>query len=259
MKRLILIEGLPGTGKTTITKWLSDIFTSHGDKTTLLNEGDERIPLDFYNTSGIPKNDFESLFAQNSQERDMLLNIALSTDNYIYLRLDKCPDNVAEKIKQWNIGDGSNQFITVADYIPCALERLKHWVNSHIDSSETVIIDSGYLQNPINELLFRRATDDEVRPFINAITSTLLPLNPVCIYLRRHSAEEAIAFAKKAKGKGWADRVDKLLQQQGCEDLFQHRFELELELLKNVEHISCHIYGDNWDAAKKDIRDYFAV
>jgi len=88
--------------------------------------------LDFYNNSGIPKNDFESLFAQNSSERDMLLDIALSTHNYVYLRLDKCPDNVVESIKQWDIGDGSNQFIAVADYIPCAFERLDHWVNFHI-------------------------------------------------------------------------------------------------------------------------------
>ena len=215
--------------------------------------------MDFYNTSAIPKSDFESLFARNPSKRDMLLDIALSTDNYVYLRLDKCPDTVVERIKQWDIGDGSNQFISVADYIPCALERLEHWVDSHVDGSETVVIDSGYLQNPINELLFRRATDGEVREFINAITNILLPLSPVCIYLRRDNAEQAIDFAKMAKGKGWADRVDKLLQQHGCENLFQRRFKIELSLLENVEHISCHVYGDNWDDAKKGIQDYFAV
>ena len=259
MKKLVLVEGLPGTGKTTISRWLSDILTSHGEKTTLLNEGDERIPCDFYNTCGIPRIEFESIFAQNPLERDMLLEIALLTDNYVYLRWDKCPASVAEKIKQWDIGDGSNQFITMADYVPCALERLRYWVNAHVNSTETIIIDSGYLQNPINELLFRHASDDEVKAFINSITKILSPLNPVCVYLRRDNAEQAIAFAKMAKGKGWADRVDKLLKQNDCEDLFWRRFELELELIRDIEHLACHVYGDNWDAAKKDILSYFVV
>ncbi|MCL2509347.1 MAG: hypothetical protein FWF05_09245 [Oscillospiraceae bacterium] len=259
MKKLILIEGLPGTGKTTIAKWLSGILTSFGEKVTLLNEGDERIPCDFYNTSGIPKIEFESLLAQNPSEREILLKIALITDNYVYLRLDKCPDYITEKIKQWDMGEESNQFITVSDYIPCALERLEHWVNSQVGNSATIIIDSGYLQNPVNELLFRNAQNDEVRVFINSITNVLKPLNPACIYLRRDNAEQAITFAKMVKGKGWAERIDKLLQQNGHEDLFQRRFKLELELLENVEHLICHVYDDNWEAAKKEIRDYFAV
>ncbi|MCL2360674.1 MAG: hypothetical protein FWC73_02535 [Defluviitaleaceae bacterium] len=257
MKKLILVEGLPGTGKTTIAKWLSDLLISQGENTTLLSEGDERSPCDFYITAGIPKNEFESLY--DSQERENLLINALSTDNYIYLRLDKCPDYVAEKIKQWDMGDESNQFITVADYIPCALERLVYWVNSHINTSETIVIDGGYFQNPINELLFRQGTDNEVRGFINAITDILKPLNPVCIYLRRDNAEEAIAFAKMTKGKGWADRVDTLLRQAGCEDLFRHRFELELELLQNIEHLICHIDGDNWEDAKQGLRECFEI
>ena len=157
------------------------------------------------------------------------------------------------------MGEESNQNITVTDYIPCALERLECWVAAQNSNSEIIIIDSGYLQNPINELLFRNATNDEVYAFIGAISTLLAPLNPVGVYLRRDNAEEAIAFAKMAKGKGWADRVDDLLKQSGCEDLFQRRFELELDLLQDITNLTCHIHGNNWDNAKESISIHVAA
>ena len=47
------------------------------------------------------------------------------------------------------------------------------------------------------------------------------------------------------------------LKQTGCENLLRHRFELELELLPNIEHLNCYVDGDNWEGAKKTIRNYF--
>ncbi len=91
--------------------------------------------------------------------------------------------------------------------------------------------------------------------FINAISSALKPLRPICIYLKRANADEAIAFAKKVKGKNWADRIDKLLQRPGYENFFKHRFELELKLLPGTEHLICPVREDNWDNAKQMITD----
>ena len=61
--QLIMIEGLPGTGKTTIAKWLNEYLDSQGIVAFLLLEGNKDIPCDFYEMAGIPNNDFKSLFA----------------------------------------------------------------------------------------------------------------------------------------------------------------------------------------------------
>lgn len=245
MKRLIFVEGLPGTGKTTLSRWLSGLLKERGENVLLLPEGDERIPLDFYETAGVPIAVFETY-------RDKApFYIAGQTQNYVYVRMDKCPGPAADLVRPWDMGDECNMSISVPAYVHCALERLADWASGQQGTDQTVIIDSGFLQNPVNELLFRKATDAQVRSFIGQIHTLCGPLHPVCVYLQRESAAAAIAFAKKAKGEGWANRVDAMLKKSGCENLFEHRFDLELKLLEGIAHVKCPVRGDDWTQAKE--------
>lgn len=257
MKQLILIEGLPGTGKTTATKRISEHLASKCEKVVTLYEGDERIPCDFYEMAGIPIDEFEAFRTRHLETADELWAISLRTTNYVYLRLDKCSDFIADTFRKWDMGDERNQQVSVAEYMPCVLERLDSWVASNIDSEDIVVIDSGFLQNPINELLFRKASDGEVHSFIKSIIEKFKLLNPVCFYLKRESAEAAISFAKRAKGHDWSSRIDSMLAELACPNLFEHRFELELKLLPSISHIICSIRDEDWSDMDRHIEKIF--
>jgi hypothetical protein len=113
------------------------------------------------------------------------------------------------------------------------------------------------LQNPINELLFRKATDDEVVLFIKCIAKIVMKLNPICFYLKRDSAEAAALFAKQVKGSDWSARIDNILQAIGCPNLFEHRFKLELSLLHCIPYTVCFIDGNDWSEVEKQIQIMF--
>lgn len=257
MKRLLLVEGLPGTGKTTTTQRLSEHFTSKDEKVITLFEGDGQMPCDFYETAGIPADEFDAFRAQHPETTDDLWGIALRTTNYVYLRLDRCSGFIADVFRKWDMGDERNRQVRVDQYISCALERLDHWVASNIDNENTAIIDSGFLQNPINELLFRGASNDEVCAFVQSVAQKLGPLNPMCVYLRRESAQAAIAFAKQAKGAAWSARVDLMLKELGCPNLFERRFELENKLLPCIPHTICQVVGCDWADVDRQIQRLF--
>ena len=78
MNRLILVEGLPGTGKTTISQWIHDLLWANMESAELLLENDERMPSNFSDMAGVLKDVFYSLFSNR------LATIDKRTENFIY-------------------------------------------------------------------------------------------------------------------------------------------------------------------------------
>ena len=196
--RLILVEGLPGTGKTTISGWIYRRLKRKGVPAEVLLEDDAGMPGD------------------------------------------------------WDIGDTGRR-LPAQDYARRMLELWGRWAETNAGEG-VLILDCAFMQNPLNEMIFRGASDAQAEAYIRSIAAILGPLHPVCVYLRRGSAEVSIAFAKAAKGAGWANRVDNALAELGCPDLFERRYRLEFALLSSVDHVLCEVSGRDWSSAKKRIR-----
>lgn len=251
--KLIFVEGLPGTGKTTFSNHIYNLLTAQSKPVKLFLEDDERIPSNFCNISAVPKNTFQNLYTNETQISDAVLT---QSENYVFIKLSKCPEKIAKEFKCWDIGDEYNKAISVHEYVCSTLEWLQNWVKNYSNES-ILILDSAFMQNPINEMIFRGATNREVESYIHAIVDLMKPLSPVCIYLRRENAEKSILFAKSAKGKEWTEGVDKALVQLNCPDLFERRFKLELSLLSSVINIVCDVNGDDWSVAEQKISECF--
>lgn len=251
--RLIFVEGLPGTGKSTLSNWIFELLINQGKQVELLLEDDARLPSNFCNIAGIPQNIFLDLIIDESQ---IAAAILARTDNFIFINLSKCTESIARQLKCWDIGDEYNKFISVQEYARCALEWWQNWVKNYTNES-IFIMDSAFMQNPINEMIFRGATNLEVEAYIYAIAELMKPLYPVCIYLRRGNATESISFAKAAKGNNWAEGVDRALLRLNCPDLFERRYDLEFSFLSSMAHVACDVNGNDWTNAKKRILDYF--
>jgi len=245
--KVILIEGLPGTGKTTLSKRIYDLLLKKGKLVELLLEENEKIPSNFYNFAGIPKNELSSFLYP--------IPLIAETDNYVFINFGDCTEEIANKLQRYDVGNEFNKFITAQEYARCTLEWWQYWVKHNIKDS-ILILDSAFMQCPINEMLFRKVSDSEVKTYIQAIAEIIKPFNPVCIYLRREIAKIAIDFAKEVKGEQWAKGLDGLAD-IGCPDLFERRFDLEYSLLPFVSNIVCNIDGYNWSDIDTKIKNLF--
>lgn len=245
--KLILIEGLPGTGKTTLSEKIFKLLTEQGVQTELLLEESKKNPSNFFNITGIPKNYFKGFLNE--------IPVLTKTKNYVFLNLEDYKGEFTSQLQRYDVGNEFNKFISVQEYARCTLEWWQNWVQENTNES-VIILDSAFMQCPINEMIFRKASDSEIKAYIQAISKIIKSLNPVCIYLRRENAEISISFAKFVKGEQWAKGIEGLAD-LGCPDLFERRFYLENMLLSSVPNIVCDINDFDWSDAEIKIRKLF--
>jgi len=245
--KMIFIEGLPGTGKTTLSEKIFEMFIKQGKQAELLQEGD-KIPSNLDNIAGIPKTVFVGLKNE--------INVITKTENYVFVDLENCSEEVTNQLRCYDIGDVFNPSVSAHEYAHCTLEWWQYWVNNNIKEA-VLILDSAYMQCPINAMVYKKASDAEIKMYIQAITEIIKPYNPFCIYLRRESAKISIDFAKAVKSEDWAIRVEKLLDELDCLDVFERRFHLEQTLLSLIPNLVCDINGYDWSDVETKIQALF--
>ena len=244
--KLIFVEGLPGTGKTTLSERIYKLLVSQGISAELILESNEKLPSNFWHIAGVPKCDFANFSVDEA--------VIKQTDGYFFVDMRKCTEDSAKALQIYDIGDEFNKCISSQEYACRTLEWWHSWA-ADITTESVLVLDSAFMQCPINEMIFRGSSDEEIVSYIQAIAEIIMPLNPVCIYLRRENAKIAIDFAKEAKGEHWTKGVEDLLAQLGYSDLFERRFSLEQSLLSLVPSIVCNIKGNDWSDADAKIRE----
>lgn len=263
-RTIYFIEGLPGTGKSTISKWLHE---KTGAKCIL--EGDFNYPNDLCNVAGIPLDVYNKILSDFPIMHDFIKQHGM----YIYVNIEevrKCfphQHKLLSILSEWDIGDEFNPHMSLSHYVPCSLEFFYNSFAKLEKNYESIIFDSVWLQNPINELLSRNADSETIIKYCSSLTEMLKKFNLCCIYLKRDSVDKTVKFARNAKGEGWTARVIELFSKtpygithklEGFNDLikyFSERAKIEEEILshKIIKSLQYTIDENNWVKVKESI------
>ncbi|WKL00602.1 adenylyl-sulfate kinase [Paenibacillus amylolyticus] len=71
-RRLILIEGLPGSGKSTVAQMVSEILKGKGKEVQLFQEGNLDHPADYEGVAFYHTGDFRTLLTTHEEYREIL-------------------------------------------------------------------------------------------------------------------------------------------------------------------------------------------
>ena len=253
MAKLILVEGIPGSGKSTTARKIEQLLNSRDVNVRCFNEGDLH-PCDLAWHSCVPLPRYEQLLNTFVEEKEVLKQYTSVEENYAYVaytKLELKPDHPL--------------FIELASYEPyngkVSLQKFKdlhfsRWKRfgeqTHDDT--TYIFECAYLQNHIVELILTYQQSHEyIKEYMKELIETVRSLEPVLIYLSPTDVAWTINNAanerKTDRPDIWNDWINNVIAYiensnygkahnvtglTDCLEFFKQRQRLELDIIREL-------------------------
>lgn len=196
--RLIIVEGLPCSGKSTTSKKIANYISSLDISNALYEEGDLNHPADYEYHAYITKDVFDR-FSKNLQLKVKKESIKV-LDGFVF------PLKKADKEEQKTL-----MKYKIYDRLPWEVEKdvmLDKWerfYNScHKDKMH--IFECCMIQNPMCETVIRFDFNiDQSEKFIQSIFKKVSGLNPLLIYLKTGDVKKRIKEVSSNRDKKWLE------------------------------------------------------
>ena len=203
MNRLIMLEGLPGTGKTTNSYKLYEQLVRNGRDIRWVHEVSHPHPTLFFSEACLTKEEYRLFTEKYPEIVKMLSSIAkirattIGIDYLTAARRLPGQEKAAwyQELLQHDVMD-----FPLERYEPIAYEKWEAFVHAALHDDTIYILDSSIFQYQIFTYLLNGAEYPRLAGLVHSIMDMLRPLHPALIYLYRENIEDSIAFLKKQRG-----------------------------------------------------------
>lgn len=194
MNRLIIVEGLPSSGKSTAARYIAEQLGM-----TFVDEGSGAHPADYEFHAYLTESDLAE-FAGN--ERQEVLSAAERKSGGYIVSLGGFTGELFDKLLQHKIYD----FLPWETERPVMLDKWREFVQNA--DAESCVFNCVFLQNPMCETMMRFGFDEKSSAeYISEIADIIKPLSPVIIYLRNSDIRTSMKNAVTERGEEWLNSV----------------------------------------------------
>lgn len=202
--RLIMLEGLPGTGKSTNSDFLRMQLELSGRPTKWIHEVAWPHPVLFFNEASLTYEEYDLFLQAHPHAAEVLNRIAVFRKNTVGIDLLEIEWNYIAIVGK-DAFDALNRFdvwtFQLDKYVDVALEKWAHFVEKALsETSATYILDSSIFQFQIFTFVLKNAPFEELSAFVQKLVDIVRPLAPSLIYFYRENVEDTIGYLEKIRG-----------------------------------------------------------
>lgn len=271
--KLILIEGIPGSGKTTTAQFVAGWLEENEHHPALFLEGDWNHPADYESVACLSDPDFSQIQSQFPDQARLLTQHSQRLDGQWFIKYrqlkheneDLVPDELLQVLSQFEIYE-----LPAEKHIHLLQERWRRFTAQAAAEDKVYVFECCFLQNPFTTLLAKHNLHLEaIHHHIFALTRIVKCLNPKLIYLVQNDVRKTLSDIRRKRPQGWADFVTwyltegeygsahKLAGYEGVIEFYTRRQALELELLPVLPLPSLVLSdADDWEKRYNDIEDF---
>jgi len=277
MSKLILIEGIPGSGKTSTARFVCDRLAQQGQQPALFLEGDWNHPADYESVACLEQSEYAGLQEQFPTCLDFLSQHAELKNGewfFSYRKMqhenpEQAPDALFEALAHFEIYD-----LPAEKHQRLMRQSWRNFAGRALDDDFTYVFECCFLQNPTTTLLARHNLPVEaIYQHVRALADAIQPLQPRLIYLAPQNPRAALEHVRAERPKEWADYVTGYLTGQefgktrgldgfeGVIQFYEMRQKLEVQLLRDLPFQSLMLEhsGKEWQRCNDEISTFINI
>ncbi|MGM7683589.1 hypothetical protein ACSVDA_15735 [Cytobacillus sp. Hm23] len=246
--RLILIEGLPGFGKSTTATIIHELLMGMNVETELFLEGNLDHPADYDGVSFFSKNEFDELLSLSNLELKNIFmdRVKKKEDNY-FLPYRKIENELNTKLSEelFNIIFHKDIYeISLDQNIELITEKWREFTETALNSTKPFIFDCCFIQNPTSIGMMKYdASKEKVTNYVMRLAEIIEPLNPLLIYIEQDSLEFSFKKAVKERPAEWSEVfIDYTVNQGYGKRRGYSGLDGTLKVLQARQQLELHIY-----------------
>lgn len=212
--KLLLIEGIPGSGKSTLTNRIHTYYKDMDVNMKAYNEGDLH-PVDFAWCGYLTIDEYNKLLKKYYEYKEEIIKNAFVDDQkaiIAYLDLKNVSDELIDYLESKEIYDG---MVTADRFKEIHIDIYNQFSQKAAENDITYLFECVALQNQVNELLLINNKSEEfISEYIQKLMKTVEPINPLLIYLQQNNVRETLSIVAKqrlskdkSKCPDWIDKV----------------------------------------------------
>ncbi len=245
--RLILIEGLPGGGKTRTARIASEKLGEMGFPTRTYFEGNPEHPADYEGVAAYTTPDFARLLRENQAMEDIIWDKAESTNGYHLIFYARWKREDPESFPKELLPDFRRRDVYELSFsqnreLVCS--RWEEFSKKAAKDKTIYIFECCFIQNPvtIGQVKYNLGRE-EVIDYVFDLSWTVDSLNPLLIYLDQKDVSQSFKKALKERPPAWGKSFINYYTNQGYgKERGLKDLEGTIEVLKARQRLEREIY-----------------
>lgn len=247
--KLILVEGLPGFGKSTTAKLINEVLIENGIETELFLEGNLDHPADYDGVAFFEKNEFEDLISISGEFKEVFMNRAMKRkDGYVlpYQKIkneygSKLPVELLHKIVKNDIYE-----LPLEKNMELVASKWAEFAKKVQSEQKTYVFECCFIQNPLTMGRIKYGAPKEiVADYVFRLANIVEGLHPVLFYVDQNDLEFSFKKAVQERPQEWSNGFIHYYTSQGYGK--QHQYEgLEgtIKVLEARRELELGIFSD---------------